>query len=444
MSDNELKNNNGSTLPLGKSSADDRQRQATKNIILGEIDQIFSQQNNTTNKSNSGSPDIEAIIAEANQSVTPGRTQADIYKEAEREAQRIANKSSVNIPDSYNKSYHVADTRELNQSVDWERYHKAWQNYYQKYYEYYFQQSAQKVQEEYTKFAQETQKQYQDSFSAQSNKLADLNRRLENNPDFNPQNAALDELRAKIRREAIKKGRKIRKRKHFWPIAATAIAVLIFLFLQYNQVIVGQVMAYIAPGNMNPDTIVIDPTISISVSEDPILIIPVLNIEAPVTYDVPNDNESTLRAMDNGLVHYCIPGACAHPGEIGNTVISGHRTNGVYQTGDYKFIFLKLDHLKTGDIIYANYKGKRYTYSVTSSEVVNPTDVNKVVRQSDRPIMTLVTCTPIGSAAKRLLVHAEQIAPDPNEAMEAREDTSKAIQEIPGETKSFWQSLFGD
>lgn len=444
MSDDELNNSGGSALPSNKSTNDDRQREAAKNIILGEIDQIFSEQNSTTQKSETGSPDINTIIAEASQGITPTSDQTDVYSDAKRETEKSKVNPSVDVPNTYDRSYRVDDTRELNQSVDWEKYHKAWQDYYQKYYEYYFQQNAQKVQKEYTKFAQATQQQYQDKLAAQDSKLNELNQRIESNPNFNPQNAALDALRAKIRQEAVKKGRKLRKSKHFWPIVSAATAVLIFLFLQYNQILVGQVMAYIAPGNMSPDAIVIDPTMSISVSDDPVLIIPVLNIEAPVAYDVPNDNESTLRAMDNGLAHYCIPGACAHPGEIGNTVISGHRTNGIYQSGDYKFIFLKLDQLKSGDIIYANYKGTRYTYKVTGSEVVNPTDVQKVVRQSNRPIMTLVTCTPIGSAAQRLLVHAEQIAPDPKEATTMRENDSSAIQEIPGETKSFWQSLFGD
>jgi len=445
MNDDELNNGGGSALPSSKPADRDRQRQAAKNIILGEIDQIFSKQGDSDDQAtNTATPDIGKIIASANHEINQAQPTPNIYHEAQQEAAKVPVESVVNLPDSYDKNYRVSDTRELNQSVDWEKYHKAWQNYYQKYYEYYFQQNSQKVQEEYTKFAQATHQKYQADLAAKDATAAEISHRLESNPDFNPQNAALSDLRAKIRNEAVKQGKKIRKSRHFWPIIAATTAILVFLFLQYNQILVGQVMAYIAPGNMSPDAIVIDPKVSISVSEDPVLIIPVLNIEAPVAYDVPNDNESTLRAMDNGLVHYCIPGACAHPGEMGNTVISGHRTNGIYQTGDYKFIFLKLDQLKVGDIIYANYKGKRYTYSVTSSEVVNPTDVHKVVRQADRPIMTLVTCTPIGSAAQRLLVHAEQIAPDPTEAAESRENTSTAIEAIPGQTKSFLESLFGN
>ncbi len=450
--------NNDKPAPLGgapansNSSNSDKQKDIAKNIILGEIDRIFDKNDGETTSSlasnqtaQNDSLDINRILASASATapkadttvgprvgITPGIAQNSTY----------ANPARNDLPESYNKSYYTNDVRELNQNINWEQYHRAWQNYYQKYYEYYFTQGTQQVQEQYKKFAQDTQSKFQSEIAEKDAQVNQLSQQLEANPNFNPQNAALADLRAKIKSEAVKQGRKLRKSKHFVPVLAAVIVVLVFLFLQYNQILVGQVMAYIAPGNMSPDAIVIDPTISINVSEEPKLIIPVLNIEAPVAYDVPSDNASTLKAMENGLAHYCIPGACGHPGEIANTVISGHRTNGIYQTGDYKFIFLKLDQLKAGDIIYANYKGTRYTYYVTSMEIVAPTDVHKVVVTSDKPTMTLVTCTPIGSDAQRILVHAEQIAPDPAKAKVVEQSSSPEITEIPGQTKSFWESVF--
>lgn len=346
-----------------------------------------------------------------------------------------------NVPEGYNQTYQTqaGSAQEFNQNISWEKYHKAWQDYYQKYYEYYFVQNSQHMQSEYGRFAKDAQEQLQ----ASNAKISQLSQQLEDNPNFNPQDAALDQLRAKIRAEAVKQGRRFRRSKHFLPVVATLVVVLTFLFLQYNQLIAGQVMAYISPGNISPESLVVDPTASISVSEDPVLIIPSLHIQAPVAYDIPSDNESTLKAMENGLAHYCITGACAKPGQLGNVVISGHRTNGIYQTGDYKFIFLKLDHLKTGDLIYANYKGKRYIYAVTRSEVVDPSNTQSVVTDGTKPTMTLITCTPIGSDAQRLLVHAEQISPAPSEAKPAEVNEKPVTEEIPGQTKSFWETLFG-
>ena len=426
MDDKQLTNSwGGASAPSDNGFASDKQKQAAKNLILQDINRIFED--------------------------TPSQSKIDVNHIVEQTANRQKNTqesnesptANIQLPSSYQQNYTDRSAQSSNQNINWENYHKAWQNYYQKYYEYYFKQGQQNIQAQYNQFAEKTYQQYQQDLAAKNEQVSKLNEALEANPNFNPQNAALNDLYNKIRAQAIKQGRRFRKSKHFLPIVATLTVVLVFLFLQFNQIIVGQVMAYVAPGNMSPDSIVIDPTVSVAVSDEPKLIIPVLNIEAPVAYDVPNDNESTLKAMENGLAHYCIPGACAHPGEKGNTVISGHRTNGIYQTGDYKFIFLKLDQLKPGDIIYANYKGKRYTYSVTRSEVVDPSNTQSVITDGKKPTMTLITCTPIGSAAKRLLVHAEQIAPDPNTASKSKSIEASTIKSIPGQTKTFWQELFG-
>ena len=120
-----------------------------------------------------------------------------------------------------------------------------------------------------------------------------------------------------------------------------------------------------------------------------------------------------MAAMQNGVAHFAIPGASSHPGEIGNTVLSGHSSNDLFDPGDYKFIFAQLEKLQKGDTVYANYKGVRYTYVITGTEVVKPTEVSKLIYDTDKPILTLITCTPLGTSRDRLLVTAEQVSPDP-------------------------------
>ena len=78
---------------------------------------------------------------------------------------------------------------------------------------------------------------------------------------------------------------------------------------------------------------------------------------------------------------------------------------------DYKFIFMQLEKLEIGDTIYANYEGKRYTYIVTKKEEVLPSQVDRLIYDTNKPVMTLITCTPLGTALKRLLVTAEQVYP---------------------------------
>ena len=48
----------------------------------------------------------------------------------------------------------------------------------------------------------------------------------------------------------------------------------------------------------------------------------------------------------------------------------------------------------------------RFTYAVTSSAVVAPTDVRAAVSYAGYPRLVLSACTPVFSAAKRLLVFA--------------------------------------
>ena len=89
----------------------------------------------------------------------------------------------------------------------------------------------------------------------------------------------------------------------------------------------------------------------------------------------------------------------ALPGQLGNMVISGHRTT-------YGAPFYRLDELKPGDdIVVYDAKGP-YTYKVSESKVVLPTEIGVIAPSSDARL-TLTTCHPRFSAAKRLIVVAQ-------------------------------------
>ena len=253
------------------------------------------------------------------------------------------------------------------------------------------------------------------------------------------------ELRSKLLGKVQDSATKIRRSRHFIPIISALAVVLVFVFIQYNQVFIANVKAYVSPGSIDPQNIVVDPTSDVIVTQDPRLIIPKINVDVPVAYDVGTDNASQMAAMANGLAHFPVAGASSHPGEIGNTVLAGHSSNDLFEAGDYKFIFAQLEKLTVGDSIYANYKGKRYTYVVTRTEVVKPTEVNKLVYQTDKPILTLITCTPLGTALNRLLVTAEQVSPDPTAAASAPAGSGQASSTtaIPGDNGTLFQKLFG-
>ena len=87
----------------------------------------------------------------------------------------------------------------------------------------------------------------------------------------------------------------------------------------------------------------------------------------------------------------------------------------------------------------------RYTYTITKKEVVKPTDVQKLVYDTGgKPVMTLITCVPLGTAQNRLLVTAEQVSPDPTAAQEAPDakDTDDEAA-MPGNSPTLLNRLFG-
>ena len=307
-------------------------------------------------------------------------------------------------------------------SEQWKRYHAAWQNYYQKYYETYYSAAIEQQKKQMTNIQPEV---------------------IEELTEEQKKDRALAKLRKDIAAKAYEQTQKIRKSRHFMPILSTIIVVSLFLFLQYNRLIFASVEAYVAPGNSNASQTIYSPNSSNSVGQEPKLIIPKINVDAPVIYGVGNDNASQLKAMAKGVAHFSIPGANAVPGQNGNTVLSGHSSNDLFDTGDYKFIFAQLDKLKQGDVIYANYNGTRYTYNVTRTEVVMPNQVNRVQIGADKPMLTLITCVPLGTAEKRLLVFAEQISPDPAKAEPpSKEETPSKDAVLPRNSLTFFERLF--
>jgi sortase A len=266
----------------------------------------------------------------------------------------------------------------------------------------------------------------------------------EEEPETLSRNEALYDLRNKLLDNVRTSAKKVRKSRHFVPITAAVCVVVLFLFLQYNRVLIANVQAYISPGDVDPANIIINPSTDVAVSAQPKLIIPKINVDVPVVWDTKSDYDSQMAAMQNGVAWFGIPGANSHPGQVGNTVLSGHSSNDVIDKGDYKFIFARLDHMVKGDSIFINYQGKRYTYTVTRTEVVQPTQVNKLVYKTNKPILTLITCTPLGTSLNRLLITAEQVSPDPVNASAAPEDSGNSkTTTIPGDSPTLLERIFG-
>ena len=315
----------------------------------------------------------------------------------------------------------------------WKQYHSAWQDYYQKYYERYYVGHVHQARQ-----ALETH--------AQAQTATEQAPALSSGSEVFDKDEALYDLRSRLLGNVHETATKVKKSRHFVPITAAICVMLLFLFLQYNRVLIGTVKAYVSPGSINPQNIIVDPSVSTVVDKNSTqLVIPKINVDVPVDYGVSTDYAAQMSAMTRGLAYFGIPGASSKPGQVGNTPIAGHSSNDIIDQGDYKFIFAQLDRLQKGDTIYTNYLGTRYTYIVSRTEVVKPNDINKLVYPTTAPLLTLITCTPVGTALNRLLVTAEQVSPSPGGASVAPTDSGKAVTngEIPGNSPTIFERLFG-
>lgn len=316
------------------------------------------------------------------------------------------------------------------QADQWKQYHSAWQDYYQKYYERYYLGQVHQAKQELASKAQTT---------------ATTETEPASNSTGLSHDEALYDLRSKLLGKLQASAHKVRHSRHFIPIAGAVGVMILFLFLQYNRVLFANVQAYISPGNINPANFIVNPTATLSVSPEPKLIIPKINVDVPVVYDVTPDYDAQMKAMESGVAYFGIPGASSKPGQVGNTVLSGHSSNDIVDKGDYKFIFARLDQLEVNDSIYVNYQGTRYTYTVTNKKVVGPSDVQALVYPTTRPILTLITCTPLGTSLNRLLVTAEQVSPDPAAASAAPATSSNpSTTTMPGNSPTLLQRVFGN
>lgn len=95
------------------------------------------------------------------------------------------------------------------------------------------------------------------------------------------------------------------------------------------------------------------------------------------------------------------------PGEKGRVILSGHRTT-------YAQPFWDLDKLGRGDEIITETRWGNFTYVVTKTKIVDPSDrtiANPAA--STFPELVLTTCNPRFSAAQRLIVFSELKEPAP-------------------------------
>lgn len=131
-----------------------------------------------------------------------------------------------------------------------------------------------------------------------------------------------------------------------------------------------------------------DPNVAVETVEA-LLHIPKLRVSAPIS-----------EGLDHGTLDRAVGRASwgATIGASGNVVLAGHRDS----------FFRELGDLDVGDQIIVESRTGVLTYSITSTRVVDPDDID-AVQLTDEARLTLITCYPFyfaGPAPQRYLVFA--------------------------------------
>jgi len=124
------------------------------------------------------------------------------------------------------------------------------------------------------------------------------------------------------------------------------------------------------------------------------LVIPIVGVEIPI---VLGQDDSTL---EEGA--WLLPDGST-PDLGGNTALAAHRFK--YRP-PHKETFYLLDKVKPGDHFYIYWEGIRYDYTVAYTKVVKPEAI-EVLSQTEKSIVTLITCEPLFSDKNRLIVVGE-------------------------------------
>lgn len=221
-------------------------------------------------------------------------------------------------------------------------------------------------------------------------------------------------------------------------LASGLIVLAIVMFGFFNEVIIAP---FIQPGRAAATPIIVDDA-GIASDGRTEIIIPKINVQIPVVYNVPSNDEAVIENnLMNGVVHYP---TTVLPGQTGNAAFFGHSSNNIFNQGKYKFAFVLLHTLVPGDTFYLTYNNTVYAYKVISRQIVEPSQVSVLNDIPDQiATATLITCDPPGTSLHRLVVVGQQINPDPsaNTAGTNTSSTGSPTTQLASNGPTLWSRL---
>lgn len=191
-------------------------------------------------------------------------------------------------------------------------------------------------------------------------------------------------------------------------------------FLLLNMRFVEKNLQYVvAPGTIRTENTLYDAIrllpLSANVAPKPLpdrarLVIDSIGVNAPIVFNIPNDNDLIYNSLEKGVVHYS---STAKPGTPGSAVILGHSSAYPWYKGGYGAVFALLSKLDPGDRFYVQYDDNRvFVYEMRKSMIFNPfTEDGRLTALESEPgnFIILISCYPVGTNYKRIAIQAEQM-----------------------------------
>lgn len=146
--------------------------------------------------------------------------------------------------------------------------------------------------------------------------------------------------------------------------------------------------------------------------------IPKIHVDLPIWHGTEED------VISNGAGH--LQGSSLPiGGESTRCVLTSHR--GLPSAK----LFTRLDELKKGDLFYLHVCGEVFAYQVSTIEIIEPDELEKLNIIAGKDIVSLVTCTPYGINTQRLVVNGERV-----------EYSEKVYEKIEPKFLSFREMIF--
>ncbi|MDQ0361222.1 class C sortase [Breznakia pachnodae] len=124
--------------------------------------------------------------------------------------------------------------------------------------------------------------------------------------------------------------------------------------------------------------------------------IPDMNVKLPIYLGATKEN------LTKGAAHLSQT-SVPIGGENTNSVIAAHR--GYYKAA----MFSDIEKLELGDEIYIINYWDTLTYSVVEIKIIEPSQINEILIQENRDLVTLITCHPKWEDNKRYVVYCERV-----------------------------------